>query len=341
MIAKRIAYIGCGAVVERSHLPALALSEGFEATLLVDTDRSRLQELQSRYPSVSTTDDYRSSLDKFDIAVVATPAVSHFKIGMELLKAGKHVLMEKPLAVNAGQANSLCELANRKNLLLAVSLVRRYLPHFKLFRSLLQSSIVGELERFEIEEGGIFNWPVQSIGFFDSKRFGGGVLMDHGAHLLDICLWWFGDYTALEYSDDNQGGVEADCRLDLKMQSGLHGSIIMSRLRNLNNNIRVVGKQGSLSMNLATGEITLAPESASLSLVGTPVEVMSTGAHSGANLSLSTVDLFKIQYAALRGAIDGVQDDAGKLVQAEDCLASIALIEQCYANRQPLPRPVW
>ena len=138
-------------------------------------------------------------------------------LAKELLEAGKHVLVEKPLAIEYTQACELVELAKKQKKVVSVSLVRRFLPHFKLFASLLHTQVVGQVKEFNIEEGGVFNWPVQGAGFFNHQASGGGVLMDNGAHLLDACLWWLGDYSSVEYKDDAQGGVDAECHLNLNL----------------------------------------------------------------------------------------------------------------------------
>ena len=204
MSTLRVAFIGCGAVVERSHLPVLARFSDIQATVLIDFNQAQRSKLADEYSIEFHSDSIDQHYDDFDLAVIATPSASHYALARSLLEKGKHVLVEKPLALHFQQADELVALAKQQARVLSVGLVRRYSSHFRLFKSLMDAKMVGELESFKVEEGGVFNWPVQGAGFFDHQVSGGGVLMDHGAHLLDACLWWFGDYQAFEYRDDAQ-----------------------------------------------------------------------------------------------------------------------------------------
>jgi hypothetical protein len=89
---------------------------------------------------------------------------------------------------------------------------------------LLESGALGKIESFDFREGAVFNWPATTNSFWRRETAGGGVLADQGAHVLDLLLWWLGDFTSLTYVDDSQGGVEADCRLELSMKSGARES---------------------------------------------------------------------------------------------------------------------
>lgn len=334
MSALRVAFIGCGAVVERSHLPTLLRFSDIVPTVLVDFSEHQRRKLADEYSIDIHGDSIDEYYEYFDVAVIATPSASHYSLAKTLLEHGKHVLVEKPLALECQQAEELVALANQAKRVLSVGLVRRYSPHFMLFKSLMDAQIVGDIDVFNVEEGGTFNWPVQGAGFFDHQVSGGGVLMDHGAHLLDACLWWFGDYETFEYSDDAHGGVEAECNITLKMQNGAQGSISMSRLRGLKNSVYVKGEKGEITMNLANGHIDLLLNNCSDALSGEAVS-------DDRIAPTTTLDLFEHQYKLLQAQIisadgDNVIVPGSDLVSGQDCLPSIRLIEACYENRNEL-----
>ena len=323
----RVAFIGCGAVVEKSHLPALVQVKNLIATVAIDYNETQLTTLSEQYQILHSGTNIEKFTDQFDLAVVATPSASHYEITKTLLDQGKHVLVEKPLSSEYQQACDLVDLAKKANLTLGVSLVRRYLNHYKLFKTLLDSEIIGAIKSFNVEEGGIFNWPVQAESFYQKNKSGGGVLIDTGAHLLDACIWWLGNYATVQYSDDSLGGVEADCQLNLTMESGATGVITMSRVRGLQNSIHVIGEKGILTMHLITGEITLDLNGSSTSLQGRAVQ------REGSN-NYSTVDLFSKQYRKMVSRIYTDRDNDIGLVTGEQSLESIRLIEACYTERQ-------
>ena len=326
----RVAFIGCGAVVERSHLPAIHQIPDLSTTVLIDQNTTQIKSLSERYEVTHTGDDVNKYIDDFDLAVIATPSATHYDICKSLLQNNKHVLVEKPVSESYEQAMQLVQIAEQKNKLLAVSLVRRYLNHYRLFKSLIDSDIVGEIHEFIVEEGGNYNWPVQSVSIFHKEKAGGGVLIDTGAHLLDACMWWFGEFTEVDYYDDDMGGVEADCEIKVKMKIGCQGVIRMSRIRPLENRIQVTGVKGKLSMNLGSGEL-------SLELDNKPEQFKGTAYNSGYSVG-STVDLFISQFNRILKCLNSgmISSADSNLVTGRQCLESIRLIEACYANRKEI-----
>src|ERR1044071_6982813 len=93
---------------------------GSTVVSVCDLRSERLQVLKVRYPSVCTVKDYGELLRdaSIDAIGIATPVSSHFELGMAALKAGKHVLIEKPLAANAAQASQLIDEADKRGLTL-------------------------------------------------------------------------------------------------------------------------------------------------------------------------------------------------------------------------------
>ena len=322
-----VAYIGCGAVVQRSHLPALKLVDGLQPAAFVDRDQERLQLISDEYPNAILTSNVEKGIQAAELVVIATPSGSHYQLAVEALSAGKHVLVEKPLALTQRQSIEMVELANKEKRLLAVSLVRRLLSHNRLFKHLIDMSVVGQIQTVRVSEGSVFNWPVQSVDFYDPELSGGGVLLDNGAHLLDLVLWWLGDASLLSYFDDSQGGVEAECRLDMQTKDGAELVVEMSRLRKLTNQIEIEGEKGILKMDLASGQIALSASGAEEAFCG--------GAH-GSMSNQTTLDLFVSQYKGIVEAIGSHDQNSSKIVKGVDSLASVSLIEQCYSIRQLL-----
>jgi predicted dehydrogenase len=94
---------------------------------------------------------------EFDAAIVALPHALHGSIGTVLLKSGKHVFMEKPLAITAHQCRAMTTAARMAGITLSVGLLRRYLGVARWTKALLKSRILGELTCFEAHEGFVFN----------------------------------------------------------------------------------------------------------------------------------------------------------------------------------------
>lgn len=122
------------------------VSEMSEARLcgIADLSSERLRSLQSRYPQVLLTQDYRDLLtDDIDALVIATPVKTHSALAREALRAGKHVLIEKPLTRTSSEALSLIHLAEQKGLALMVGHTFEYNPAVIALRDIIRSGDIG------------------------------------------------------------------------------------------------------------------------------------------------------------------------------------------------------
>src|SRR5215210_5240429 len=112
-----------------------------------DLHAARLAELQNRYPSVKTTSNYKDLLDDpaIDAVAIATPVSTHFELAMQAIKAGKHVLVEKPLTSTSEQGQRLIEEASARNLVLMVDHTFVYTGAVKKISDLVASNALGEI----------------------------------------------------------------------------------------------------------------------------------------------------------------------------------------------------
>ena len=115
-----------------------------------DTRADRLAGARAHYPSVRTTENYADLLadPKVDAIAVATPVSSHFSVAMEALRAGKHVLVEKPMTASSAQAERLVEEAARRNLVLAVDHTFVHTGAVRKMHSLVRDSL-GEIYYYD------------------------------------------------------------------------------------------------------------------------------------------------------------------------------------------------
>jgi predicted dehydrogenase len=124
---------------------------GSTVVSVCDVRLERLRLLKVRYPTVATTADWAGLLGdpSIDAIVVATPVSSHFELGMAALKAGKHVLIEKPLAANSEQATQLIDEAAKRKLVLMVDHTFVYTSAVRKIRDLITSNALGEIYYYD------------------------------------------------------------------------------------------------------------------------------------------------------------------------------------------------
>ena len=120
----RIAILGCGAVTELCHLPAFRRLERSPA-LLVDRDLERAQLLADGC-GAAVAEHWAPHLDTFDAAIIALPHHLHANVAVELLSQGKHLLVEKPMALGGAACDAMVSAAEASRVVLAVGQVRRF-----------------------------------------------------------------------------------------------------------------------------------------------------------------------------------------------------------------------
>ncbi len=140
----RVAVVGCGYWGSK-HVRVLQATEDVAEVALVDGREDRLQNLARNYKTAPCYADLRSALPHVDAVVVATPPSTHVPIALEAIEAGKHVLVEKPLATTSSGAQRLIDAAAAAGVVLMVGHTFEYNPAVRKLRELVRSQELGEL----------------------------------------------------------------------------------------------------------------------------------------------------------------------------------------------------
>ncbi|KPL25198.1 MAG: hypothetical protein AMJ93_00755 [Anaerolineae bacterium SM23_84] len=325
----RLAIIGCGAVAEERYLPAFNLVSNLALTHIVDLDVERAQDVANRFRIPNCVDDYRAVFDQVDAVVVATPPKSHARISIDCLNQGLHVLCEKPLATSVEEAQEMINASKQTHTHLAVGMIRRLSWSSQLLNRLVQSGMLGNIRRFDVEEGGEFNWPLRTGHMFQDSN-SGGVLADAGSHIIDLLLWSLGSQRAQLVScrDDNWGGVEANAIIELTVERcsrPVPGRVELSFTRSLRNTLRIYGEKGCLEAPTRGGpEVFFYPDDEQTD----PVVLRSLNAK-----PRKRVEEFAVQ---LSNFLDSIVNDSKDYVSADETLMTISLIEQCHCSKERL-----
>lgn len=244
----RIAVIGCGTVAERYYVPALRRHPDLVRNLfLVDTNRECAKRIREELGGGRISDNLRHVLSYVDGAIILLPNSLHYPVAMDCLRAGVHVLCEKPLAELPDQAKEMIEEAEKKNVFLCVNNTRRLFPTFRAIKEIIDSGQLGNLEEIEYIEGGAFGWPSPTGFYVNPKISSKGILLDLGAHVIDTICWWTGGKPELkDYSDDSYGGPESVVKIRARM-NGCMINITLNRLCDLNSGYKVSGLKGRIS----------------------------------------------------------------------------------------------
>ncbi|MFC1628598.1 Gfo/Idh/MocA family protein [Gemmatimonadota bacterium] len=143
----KIAQIGVGYWGPNILRNLLLLRDRIEVKAVVDSAPDRLDFIHQKYPDLPLHDDYHQVLqsDDIDAVIIVTPAATHYQLASEFLAAGKHVLVEKPLATSVEDARSLMEIAENAGAILMVGHVFEYNAAVLKVEELINSNDLGEI----------------------------------------------------------------------------------------------------------------------------------------------------------------------------------------------------
>lgn len=251
----RIGVVGTGAVSQVVHVPIFSEREDVVLAAMSDTDPHKAETLSRRFdvPLVLEPDEL-IELDELDAVVLCTPNAFHEQQAIAALKAGKHVLVERPLSLTAGGAERVVDAADRSGKVLAVGMPHRFRPEVTALRDFVAG---GELGTVYAVRGSRMTRPTpaaRSRWRQDPTLSGGGALMDLGIAALDLCLWVIG-YPAMRriscVFDSQEGDVEDSATLMAETTEGAALTLEVSNRLFAGEDryyARVMGSEGSGSL---------------------------------------------------------------------------------------------
>ena len=190
-----VAIVGCGSIGQKR-----ARALGTSALVAcADLHRGLAERLARSVAGAVATDDWRSAVDRPDVAVVvvATTNDALAEVTRFALDAGKHVLVEKPAARSVAEIDTAIEAAARGRRLVRVGFNHRYHPAMLKAREIVDAGSLGPLMfvRGRYGHGGRLGYDKEWRA--DPGIAGGGELIDQGVHLIDLARWFLGDFVTV------------------------------------------------------------------------------------------------------------------------------------------------
>jgi predicted dehydrogenase len=187
----KVGVIGCGQAAVRGHLPALRHVRGAEVIAVSDTDAHRLKRVADQFGIPRRYGEYAELVDdpQIDAVGVCVPTGSHLEVASAVLDAGKHLFLEKPLALTLAECDELIERAGRATSLTMLGFNMRWHRQAREARALVRRGILGPIRM--IRSVFACHWASDLVlpEWRKRRELGGGALVDEGAH--DFDLWRF------------------------------------------------------------------------------------------------------------------------------------------------------
>lgn len=193
----KIGIIGCGGIANGKHLPAIQRNGNFDLVAVCDLVEERALKAKEEYGCENTKvlTDYKELLkiEEIEAVYVLTPNRSHSFISVDALHAGKHVMCEKPMAINTVEAKKMVAAAKETGKLLTIGYQSRYRTDSQYVKAACENGDLGEVyygKAHAIRRRAVPTWGV----FLNEYEQGGGPLIDIGTHALDLTLWMMNNY---------------------------------------------------------------------------------------------------------------------------------------------------
>ena len=266
----RVGIVGVGGIVTGLQIPGIIKSPDLELTALCDTNKEAMKDVANEYSineSLCFT-DYNDLINchEVDAVSIATPNFTHFPVAMAAVKAGKPYLLEKPITMDAKEADELVEATLENNIKNMVCFSKRFLGAARYARDLVHSGKLGQVYHVNVQYFHSWALPSKKVGMawrFDKSKAGAGALFDLGSHCADYVRFVTGEeflsvsgregtfVKSRPYPDGNMGQVDVDdyCIFHGGLSGGGSAVVHVSNVaygRNDYQRLEVYGSEGAL-----------------------------------------------------------------------------------------------
>lgn len=193
----KVGIIGCGGIANGKHMPSLKKVKDCEMVAFCDIVEERAIKAAKEFGTADAKvfTDYKEllKLEEIDVIHVCTPNRSHSFITVDSLEAGKHVLCEKPMAINSAEAKKMLDAAKRTGKKLSIGYQSRFRRDAQYLKKEAESGRFGDIyyaKATALRRRAVPTWGV----FLNEYEQGGGPLIDIGTHALDLTLWMLDNY---------------------------------------------------------------------------------------------------------------------------------------------------
>ncbi|MEX0874852.1 MAG: Gfo/Idh/MocA family oxidoreductase [Actinomycetota bacterium] len=277
----RVALVGCGAIARRSHVPALKNISDVDVVAFASRSLASAEAAAGEWGTTDAvvSDDWRKVVarDDIDAVDICSPNSLHHEQTVAAAQAGKHVLVEKPIACTVKEADAMIAAAGDGGVVLHVAHNVRYLPvAVAAHRSIARvGKIVGVRAAFG--HAGPRGWAPDATWFFDTKLSGGGALIDLGIHAIDLLRFVTGlDATEVTAVTLGEEPAEDAAQVAIRFSDGAIGSVHASWVARPapDFGLTVFGHQGTMHVD-ARSPLTFRPAEGDSEKVELPGDVSS------------------------------------------------------------------
>ncbi|SYX86818.1 Gfo/Idh/MocA family protein [Paenibacillus alvei] len=190
-----VAIIGCGTIANSAHIPSYMANSEVEIKYFCDIRKERAEQAVEKYECGEAIEDYHIILGDPEVVAVSicTPNYCHASIAIDCMRAGKHVLCEKPAARTYAEALEMQKVQHETGMTLNIGVVNRFNTGVNIIKKMIADGDLGELYHVYVSFRSQRSIPGLGGDFTNKAVAGGGALIDWGVHFLDIVMYCTGD----------------------------------------------------------------------------------------------------------------------------------------------------
>ncbi|WP_121614431.1 Gfo/Idh/MocA family protein [Mesobacillus foraminis] len=234
----KVGVIGCGSIAQHRHLPEYDFNQHVELIAVCDINEQRATKVAEKY-GVKAYTSYKELLESGEVEAVSvcTPNYLHAPISIAALKAGIHVLCEKPMATSTEEAEEMIKVAEESGKKLMIAHNQRFVKSHQKARKLIENGDIGKIYSFRTSfgHGGPEGWSVEGKEgwFFQKEKAFVGAMGDLGVHKTDLLRYLLGEEITevgafVETSAKDFADVDDNAVCVLKTESGIIGTLAAS-----------------------------------------------------------------------------------------------------------------
>ncbi len=252
MPSLRLGIVGCGRVTRQLHLPALRFVPALKVVAVADVDAQRLNAVADDFQIPRRCTDARELFEdpKVDAIAICVPAMAHAQLALDALAAGKHVFVEKPLAVQLSDGERMVAAAKSSGKIATIGFNLRCHRLVRRARAVIASGALGPIKQVITVLGSGMQYEPEMPSWRRTAATGGGALWEIGVHHIDVCSFLLQDQIELVQMFSRSGACENESvSLLARSHAGTLISCSFSQVTSSINEIRMVGDKGVLSFS--------------------------------------------------------------------------------------------
>lgn len=255
--------VGCGDISRKRVAPAINELDICELVAVSRADVTKVESFANEFGAKRWYAEWPDLLndDEIDAVYISTPVFLHAQQVIAAADAGKHILCEKPMAMNTNECDLMIESCEKNNVKLGIAYYRHFYPVVNKIKEILSS---GEIGKPVIAEANAFEWFERKPGeprywLLEKEKSGGGPMMDFGCHRIEVMQNLFGKVKELQSQLMNlhfNREVEDTAFVSLNFENGVNGIIKVSHAAfESRDSLDIFGTNGSIHIPVLNGEI--------------------------------------------------------------------------------------